>query len=171
MSDHDLRLDLIRQYMLDVEDNPASCLEVQGAVDYVRWNFQAVLEDALYGNDLIRRLRRDYADPSDSHEFMEIRSPIADIKIGTIHKVCGTRGAFVLWFHRNILSPILSEENRILEHCESPLIVSSGDVRGYVDRNANSFRFSAWEVVRFPSARAVPDAREPSPEENSQRTL
>lgn len=174
IEEKDRRLELVRQYMMDVELNPNGLLESNDAVSYVRYNFQEAVKAAMVEMDQRRRITRTLSAHKvlmeDKLETVEISSPMVELHIGRMSNVIQTGAKFSFWFHRTLLSPIVNEEDRILRYSSSAKILNAGTIRSYVDRVAEIFRFKLWEDVHFPDAKAVPPRVEPVPDEASSET-
>lgn len=151
------RLELLRRVLLDVEAQPFSSLEASGVTELLRFNLQKVLESMMQGADRARRITRTVVD-AQAPGLAQVASPMAEAKLGTLGRLVGERGALSLWLHRFVLSPILAEENRLLLKSGGRELLATGLLRGYLDRTANAFRFSAWEVVGLRSMSELPEA-------------
>lgn len=167
MSEKDTRLEIVRQYLLDVESNPGALIEASDAISYVRYNFDRAFESALAEADAERKVVR--LGVSEDHgaetEILPIESDIVELKIGQMGSVIESKGRFLVWFHKSILAPILAEEARILRYSSSPDIRYYRRPSAFIERAGRSFQFKAWEIVWFPSAKDVPPRVEPAPEE------
>jgi len=80
-------------------------------------------------------------------------------------KLLASFSQFTIWLTRELISPVIAEERRILEHSTSPVVIVGGDVRSHLDRSGDAFRLKVWEVAHFPFAKEVPPRVEPVPEE------
>jgi hypothetical protein len=167
MSEKEVRLGILRQYLLDVDAHGATLLEAADAISYVRWNFQRAIELALAESDASRKVTRTQHSSSEvpDDQRVAIESPMEELRIGQMTHVIESSGRFALWFQQKIVSPIIAEEIRILPYSTTPAVWSIGSARGYVERSGATFRFKAWETVSFPGARNVPPRVEPSPDE------
>lgn len=168
MNEKERRLDLVRQYMMDVESNPNGLLESNDAVNYIRYNFDEAVKGALVEMDSRRRLARTLSGirvmRGAGMAIQEISSPMIELHIGKMSNVIQTEAKFSFWFHKTLLSPIISEEDRILRYSAHPIVISAGTIHSYVDRVAELFRFKLWESVNFPEAKDVPPRVEPTQE-------
>ncbi len=167
MSEKEIRLEIVRRYLLDVDASGASLLETADAISYIRWNFQRAIEAALTESDAFRKVARTLHSGSEVSEDMRvtIESPMEELRIGQMTPTIESPGRFAAWFQQKIASPIIAEEIRILPHSTTPSVWSLGTARGYVERSGLTFRFKAWETVSFPGAKNVPPRIEPSPDE------
>lgn len=159
------RLEIIRQYILDVEEHPASGIESHESLSYIRWNFHRALVAAISEHDLQRGVRRTQVSMDQLDASRLIESPTVEVIVGQALRICGSKGPFTVWFHKYLLSPILAEEGRILKYSRTPRIGSCGTIRGAVERTGNAYLFKAWEHVTFPEAKDVPDEVEASLDE------
>jgi hypothetical protein len=167
MSEKEIRLEIIRRYLLDVDAHGATLLEAADAISYVRWNFQRAVETAIAESDADRKIARTSHSNSEvtDESRVSIESPMEELRIGQMTPVIESPGRFAIWFQQKIISPVIAEEVRILQCSLTPAVWSIGAVRGYVERSGATFRFKAWETVAFPGAKNVPPRIEPSPDE------
>lgn len=167
MTEKELRLEIVRRYLLDVEENASSILEAADAISYVRWNFQKALEAAVAERDATAKIIRTTHSPEEIEESERVvlESSVEELRIGMMTKVTESPARFAEWFQRRIVSPLFAEESRVLCFSDLPMIRSVGTVRGYVERSGSMFRFKSWETVSFPGAKNVPPRVEPSPDE------
>lgn len=169
ITEKDQRLNLVRQYLMDVEGNPNGLLEANDAVNYVRYNFHEAVKASMVEMDMRRKISRTMS----SHKIMldakidlvEIASPMIQLTVGKMANIVQTEAKFSFWFHKTLLSPIIAEEDRILRYSAHPIILGAGTIRSYVDRVAELFRFKLWESASFPEAKDVPPRVELSPDE------
>lgn len=161
------RLELVRQYLLDVFHNPNSLLDASDAVNYVKYNFQEAAKDARLADDERRGVKRVGIGPQVVAQLpsFNLESPMVEIRIEKMWPVISGAKSFESWFHTNILSAVVSEEDRLLGYSSSKIIHTGSGVRSYFDRSAGTFRFKIWEVVHFPDAKAVPPRILPTPDE------
>jgi hypothetical protein len=164
------RLELVRQYLLDVFHNPASILEASDAVNYVKFNFHEAVKDARAAEDLRRGVSRVGvgAKALASLQTFDLESDMVELRLGRLWPIICGQKEFSGWFHRNLLSPVVSEEDRILGHSPANIVHTGSGVGSYFDRVAESFRFKIWEVVHFPEAKDVPPRILPCPDEIKQ---
>ena len=170
------RLELVRQYLLDVFHNPASILEASDAVNYVKFNFHEAVKAARAAADLRRGVRRIGigAKALASLTTFQLESEMTELRLQRMWPVISSQETFESWFHTNLLSPVVSEEDRILGHSTGNIAHTGSGVGSYFDRVAESFRFKIWEVVHFPEAKDVPPRILPCPDETkppSKRTV
>lgn len=169
LNEKDRRLELVRQYMMDVEANPNGLLESNDAVNYVRYNFQEAVKAALVEMDQRRRISRTLSAlrimREEKMEVVEVASPMVELTVGKMANIIQTDAKFSFWFHRTLLSPIINEEDRILRYSPNQTVIGAGTIHSYVDRIAEMFRFKIWESVHFPEAKDVPLRIEPTPDE------
>jgi hypothetical protein len=161
------RLELVRQYLVDVFHNPASILEASDAVNYVKFNFHEAVNLARSAEDLRRGVRRVGvgAKALASLDTFQLESDMVELKLARLWPIICGQQEFSGWFHRNLLSPVVSEEDRILGHSPVNIVHTGSGVGSYFDRVAESFRFKIWEVVHFPEAKDVPPRILPCPDE------
>lgn len=161
------RLEIVRQYLLDVDANPSTLLDAGDALNYLRWNFQKAVSAALSEADAARgvvRSQRSILDvPEESLRYLE--SPPAELRVGAMGRALESPERFAEWFHRKLVSPLLAEEDRVLSFSSTRRVDSVGVPRGHCDRGGRSFTFKVWETASFPDARNVPPRLEPSPDE------
>jgi hypothetical protein len=152
------RLELVRQYLLDVFHNPASILEASDAVNYVKFNFHEAVRAARGAEDLRRGVTRVGvgAQALASLATFQLESEMTELRLQRMWPVISSQETFESWFHTNLLSPVVAEEDRILGHSPTNIVHTGSGVGSYFDRVAESFRFKIWEVVHFPEAKDVP---------------
>jgi hypothetical protein len=163
------RLELVRQYLLDVFHNPNSILEASDAVNYVKFNFHEAVKAARAAEDIRRAVRRIGvgAKTLASLQTFNLESDMVELRIGRMWPVISSEQTFSLWFSKNLLSPVIAEESRILGHSLANIVHTGSGVGSYFDRTAEIFRFKIWEVVHFPDAKDVPPRVLQSPDETN----
>lgn len=156
------RIEIIRQYLTDVEYTPDTILESTGAMGYLAWNFSRAVESAIAEHDIRRKIERTTVGAGADDDTHMIESPMVEFRIGMMAKLLSTEKGLPTWFHEEVMSPVVAEEDRILAFSSDRRIWTLG-IRGHVDRSGNVIRFKAWEAVRFPGVTAkIPD-RFPAP--------
>ncbi len=163
------RLEIVRRYLLDVEEHSGGLIEAGDAISYVAWNFQQAVLASISNLDSERSVFRQHVQSSsvDQACVVTVESPVESLVIGRMSPVIESAGRFAIWFHQKLISPVAAEENRILLHSSTREILTVGCVRSHVSRAAESFRFKVWEAANFPGAKSVPPRVEPSPDEVS----
>lgn len=159
MNEKETRLLLLRQYFLDIERNSASLLEASDAISYVRWNLQCYLEAAFLDFDKSRGIER-VQTAQDCYqrcpERFDLSSEMSELKIGTLETLLSTPALLAEHLHRELIAPVVAEEDRILGYCSKKIVWVLGKPRVYIERSADVFRMKSWETVGFPFAGKVP---------------
>lgn len=167
MEQHERRLEVIRQFLLDLELHSGTLLESKESLSYLRWNLDAYLKERFERLDRDRKVRRIAKSQKEfwGHELPSVDSPSQSLTIGHMGKHISEPEALERWIFLKLLSPILAEENRYLDRSEPREIWTVGGICGTASLSSNRIIFKAWEAVLFPNAKDVPPRFEPSPDE------
>lgn len=171
----DIRREIVRAYLADIDANSAVLLEAQDALSYLRWNLQQLTDAALRAQDTERKIVRVHKDRRTIEEggtLIHLESPMVDIVLGRMGKVIESGKSFDQWFHRALLAPVLAEEIRLLTAAGIARVDTLG-MRTYCDRVAERVRFKVWEDIVLPGVdlATIPPRFEPSPDELHEPTI
>lgn len=164
--EHEERVEILRIYLEDVIDYPGGLVASGGTLSYAQWNFGVAVDKYIQFEDEKRNVWREFRENLDGKQEVEIESPMVEMKLTSIEKIVRQTQNFHQWFFKNLISPILNEEARILKKSEKNIIHSVSPARAHLDRYSNMFRFKVWERVYFPFVKAIPPRAEPLPAEN-----
>lgn len=168
MNELDIRILMMRQYLMDVETYIGADLALAGSICYLSWNFERYVRGYMDTSDASRKVQRvmkAQVEVGESNELSSIDSPMVELHIGRMGKVIHDPKNFQRWIFQKLIGPIIAEENRYLDHSSERVVWTTGGIRGHVSRGPSSFRFKAWEPVLFPTAKDVPPRIEPVPAE------
>lgn len=168
MNELDIRILVMRQYLMDVDMYIGADFGMAGAIHYLAWNFERYLRgyvQATDGDRKVQRIMKAQAEIGESNELSSIDSPVVELHIGRMGKIIHDPKDFQRWIFQKMIGPIIAEENRYLDHSSERVVWTTGGIRGHVSRGPSSFRFKAWEPVLFPLAKDVPPRVEPVPAE------
>ena len=167
MSEIVKRLDILKQYLADIRDYAGGLIEATDAVNYVRWNFHRAVTVTFREADQERQIQRQFVAADNlPGEPTLIESTVVTLPLHRVDAILASPTGLSLWYHKNLISPVLAEENRVLKYSTTKRIQAVAGVRSHFDRVAQDFRFKVWETVHFPDAEAVPPRVPPPPKEN-----
>ncbi len=163
----DRRLEVLRQYLIDIELYPGSVLETAEAFHYFRWNFLMYMKEIFDQHDQVRHITRIMKDQREFGEYKlsELASKSVNLTVGHMGKIIRDPAEFSRWLFLNFVSPIVAEENRYFDHSDQKVVWTVGGVYATVSRSSNQLVLKVSEAVLFPTAKDVPPAHEPSPDE------
>jgi hypothetical protein len=164
MNEFDVRVLVMRQFLMDAETYIGGDLALSGAIHYLSWNFEKYVRgymDVSDGPRKVKRILKAQAEIGEGNEMSSLDSPVIELHIGRMGKIIHDPANFTRWIFQKLIGPIIAEENRFLDHSSERVVWTTGGMRGHVSRGPSTFRFKAWEPVLFPFAQNVPPRVEP----------